>query len=511
MRSRVVPHTARLPLAFLLAAFVPAARAGDCRVADYGATPDDDTVDTVAIQKAIDTCAARREGRVVVEGGRFLSGTLFLRDGIDLHLAGTATLASSPRMSDYPRLDGASGDHGAEEVRGRYSFIVARGVEDVRITGYGKIDGQGDLFWEPGFIDSGLARPSRPRPFPWIWFRDTKRVAVRDVTLLNAPGVVFACDRCEGLRVEGIRIRSHPRSPNTDGIQIESGRRVLIRGVDIATGDDAIVLKASSGPVEDVIVTDSFLTSDDAAFKLGTGSRHDVRRVTVSNVHFVDSRFGVALFMKDGGTYEDLLFRDVTMSGDASRHRTSYPLFFDVDRRAEDAALGRIRNVRVEGLTVTTRGNVLVQGHPGSPIEGLLLRDVRMRVEGAVDLPGLPGKPLGNALAGPVQGRVDYSREDGHLTLAHVRDLRVEGVDLDVAAGSGRAGFVLRDVKDAALERVRGRGDFQGRPLVDARGTDAVTLRAARAGPGASALVRQPEGEAPVRVEATDPQSATSR
>jgi hypothetical protein len=239
--------------------------------------------------------------------------------------------------------------------------------------------------------------------------------------------------------VDGIRLDAHPRSPNSDGIQIEGGARIRIANVAIRTGDDAIVLKSKgSGPVEDVSVVNSYLESDDSAFKFGTGSSLAMRRVLLADSIIARSRIGIAIFMKDGGSIEQFTARGITIDT-ASRHATDYPVYLDLDRRSDASPLGTLRDITLSGLTIASRGNILVNGHPDARFENLTLRDIHFRVRDPVDLSTLRGKPRGNALLAPLSQVVDYARTKAHVTIAHVDGLVVDGLEVtgtpkDVAA-----------------------------------------------------------------------------
>ncbi len=446
-------HCSALSMLLLLTVGA-AAQAKDCNVRDYGAKPDDADKDTAGIQSAIDACAARPYGgRVVIPEGRWISGQIRLKSDVDLHVARGALLVGSPDIADYPSMNAVAGlDHGEDALK-RDGLIVADNVQRVALTGSGTIDGSGESFWGEGFMASGKSRPALARPMPWIAFRNARDVRVRDLSFRNSPSYGVNITESSLVRITDIRIENAVRSPNTDGIQIVDSSDVVIAGVHINTGDDAIVLKSHRRPIEDIVVRDSLLISDDAAFKLGTGSQQIIRRVSFVDSSIRDSRMGIALFMKDGGMYEDLLVRNVRFGGARTRHSTEYPIYIDIDRRSASSPLGRIRDIRLEGLRLESRGNLLIQGHPQAPIQGLRMRDIEFTVGGdAVDLAGLRSKPRGNALVGTLPDSVDYAREDAHLTLAHVRDAHLQDIRI-VAPQAGRQTLLLKDAAgDAGLK-----------------------------------------------------------
>jgi Glycosyl hydrolases family 28 len=478
-----------LPLlaAAALAAPASTAMARDCLVTEHGARANDDVADTVAIQRAIDTCAAAGGGRVVLPNGSFLSGTLFLKSNIELHLAHGAKLLGSPRLADYAPSKESVGSHTEGK---RDGLLIAEKVRNVSITGFGTVDGNGESFWDPGFLQSGQSRPTKPRPMPWVEFRDSAFISVRDTTFQNSPSYGVAFTRSHDVHVDNVKIFNDPRSPNTDGIQVNDTQRVTIRAVHIATGDDAIVLKSDNGDVEDVVVSDSILTSDDGAFKLGTSSSKAIRRVTLRDSTMVNSRIGVAMFMRRGGIYEDVEIRNLRFVG-RSRSWMEWPIYIDIDRRAEGNTLGAIRDVRISGMRIESRGNVLIAGNPDAPLAGITLRDIEFRVSEPAPLAKLNNKPRGNITAGTVPGSVDYSRENSHITIGHVRGLVVDDVRLVGAspALAARRPMTLIDVAGARLTHLALGDDAAAHTQAPVllRDSGDVVLAGVRAGPRSAA------------------------
>ena len=492
-----MPLRSFLPAALALCLAAAPAAARDCLITEFGATAGDDKVDTKAIQAAVDACAAAGGGRVVVPAGRFVSGTVMLKSHIELHLVRGALLLGSPSLADYAPSQESAGSHTEGK---RDGLLIAEKAERVAITGAGIVDGNGESFWDPGFLASGKSRPSLPRPMPWVEFRDSRFIIVRDTTFRNSPSYGVAFTRSSDVHVDNVKVFNDPRSPNTDGIQVNDSQRVTIRAVHIATGDDAIVLKSDHRDVEDVVVSDSILTSDDGAFKFGTSSSKAIRRVTLRDTTMIDSRIGVALFMRRGGVFEDFEVRNLRFLG-RSRSWMEWPIYIDIDRRAEGNALGRIRNVRIEGMQIESRGNVLITGNPAALMENVTLRDIEFTVSEPAPLERLSNKPRGNITAGTVPGSVDHSRENSHFTFGHIRGLvldrvRLRGKPEDLAA---RRPFTLIDVVDAqltALDVGERAGAAQRSPIVQARDSGDLLVAGVRvrgpASASASALASTP-------------------
>lgn len=406
-------------------------------VRHHGAAGDGIGMDTGALQRAVDSCAAAGGGTVLVPPGRYRTGTIVLRDHVTLHIAAGAMLIASERLEDYrphrwlstedPALPGV----GRGDDVGTLHLIYAERARGVAITGPGTIDGSGRIFWDADF------RPLA-RPHQMIQFEACEEVRISGVTLLNAPFWAVNLLGCREIRIEGVTIRNYRLGPNTDGIDISSSSDVIISGCTINTGDDAICLKAplKGRPTENILVTNCILVSDDAAVKLGTRSTGDIRNVVVSQCIIRDSNYGIALFMKDGGTYENLLFTDllVETADPVARKRAVFPLYADLEQRTAASPGGMIRNVTFRGIEITSDGHSLFGGMPGRPIEALTLQDIRIRVPRPGSFSAI-SKPRG--IRGLAPAADDFSTIPSTLTCAHVQNVHVRHLRVHLADHAG--------------------------------------------------------------------------
>lgn len=123
-------------------------------ILEYGAVPGGSKINTKAVQAAVDACAENGGGRVLVPAGTFLTGTIFLKDNVELHLAAGAVLKGSPDLADYNADDCIPQNRvfAAEQVTGGH-LIIAAEVRNVSITGPGTIDGNVFAFLD-GFSPS---------------------------------------------------------------------------------------------------------------------------------------------------------------------------------------------------------------------------------------------------------------------------------------------------------------------------------------------------------------------
>ncbi|MFC0633524.1 glycoside hydrolase family 28 protein [Brevundimonas balnearis] len=411
----------------------PQARGQDCLITDYGAVADDETLDTAAIQAAVDDCRDRG-GRVVTPAGRFVSGQIRLGSRMEFHLAPGAVLAASTRLDDFaPVIDG---EHRA--------FVVAQGAEDLLISGKGVLDGQGAAAWPT---------PDAERLRFGLIVDRCRNVTIRDVTVRDTPMYLSAVKDCDNVVIDGVTLTAPWDSPNTDGLQIIDSADVRVSNCLISVGDDGVVTKARRRFVERLQITNCRISSDDGALKFGTRSESGVRDSLFSNLTITESRYGVALFMIHGGLYANNRFSNIRIAT-GGRHWRHFPIFVDIDDRADGPRpLGRIEGLTFDGLDITTAGNILIGGHPSSPVRDLTLTDIRMRVEDAQDLAATAGKPRGNRRFQPVPGAADHSGVVAHVVLGHVAGASVRGLDVrGIAPGDQRAVLALPNSSDVTVD-----------------------------------------------------------
>jgi polygalacturonase len=327
------PRPRTLVLATALSLFAGAALAVDFSVAKYGARGDGSTMNTAAIQKAIDT-AAKKGGTVVFPAGTYLTGSIFVKSGVTLKLGKDVVLLGSQDIKDYPlmptRIAGI-------EMSWPAALVNVYRQKKAAIVGEGTIDGDGKVFWDSYW---SLRKEYEPRGLRWASDYDARRprlVQVFDSSDVNIGGGLlmrrsgfWTMHICysHDVTVDGVVIRNNEggRGPSTDGIDIDSSRKVLVQHADIAVNDDALVMKAgrdSDGlrvarPTEDVVVRDSVVRDGAAGFTFGSETSGGFRNIEAYNIR-VEGNVPVGILFKSahtrGGWGENLRLHDFTMTG----------------------------------------------------------------------------------------------------------------------------------------------------------------------------------------------------
>jgi polygalacturonase len=346
---------------------------------EYGAVGDGSTLNSEAIQRALDTAGDAGGGTVRVPAGVFRCGAIQLRSNVLLELASGAVLKGSEEMADYPAHATAVNPQDNVDLQPHH-FIIAEGCERAGIVGQGIIDGSGPAFWDPPSACEFFTR-KEARPSPMIEIRSCRDFTLRGVTVYDSPGWTVHVNDSERVRVQSIDIRNNLLGPNTDGLDITDSRDVIVSDCNIVAGDDAIVLKTLGGVNERITVTGCVLQTNCSALKLGASeSIGTIRQVTMSNCVIYESSRGISLYCLAGGTFEDVSFTNIVMDC----HNTMplvCPIHLHLSRHPSeksDRGIGTLRNVRISDVLCRSDARILLTAQDGGMLENIFLRGIHM-------------------------------------------------------------------------------------------------------------------------------------
>ncbi len=405
--------------------------------------PDGKTLNTAALQSAIDTLSARGGGTLSLAAGQYLTGTIQLKDNVTLHLDQGATLLGSTNPLDYRNPDPFTAGDGAPLG---YGLVVAVDAKNVGLTGPGTIDGQGKILVGP--------KPYKIRPFLTRWVR-CQKVLVSKLREQDPGAWTNHFFQCSNVQVSATTVRSSAsRLPNNDGIDIDSCENVHIADCDIDSGDDAICLKATSARAcRDISVTGCTLKTRCNAIKLGTESLGDFTHIRIENCHIRDAALsGIALYSVDGAALHDVQLNDITMDS------ATVPISIRLGARLKtfrpgDQAKppGTLRDVSIKNLSVAKAGRIglLINGIPDHPVEALSLENIQMEVPGGGTAENASVRFPEKIAAYPEMTMFGKIFPASAAYLRHVRGITLKNVRFTTAAPDARPAAFLIDVEGA--------------------------------------------------------------
>jgi len=487
-------------LAFLPLEFVVANASDTLNVRLYGAKGDGKTLDTAAIQRAINAAAAQGGGTVYFPQGRYLSFSVELKSRVAIYFSAGAVLIAADPAKHRGRYNLTEAnpfenyqDFGHSHFRN--SLLWGENLSDIAILGPGMIDGEGLTNKSPNAPWSmGVGRNLPPSPAlkahiaelkkdveamsglgnKTIALKNSRNVTLRDFTIYRGGHFGVLATGIDNLTIDNLKIDT-----NRDGIDIDVVRNCRISNCSInSPTDDAIVLKSTYAlgeirPTENVTITNCFVSGfamgslidgtykreqlenleqhlTSGRIKLGTESTGGFRNVAVSNCVF-DCCNGLAIESVDGAVLEDMVVDNLVM-----RDTTYAPLFVRLgDRRrappgAPMAVLRRVSISNIDCRALDRRYCSLISGVPGGVIEDVSISDVRFVYPGGGTVEDAVRKPPENADGYPDPDMFGVLPAWGFY-LRHVRDLALDNIEISTLKADARPAVVTDDVTGLRL------------------------------------------------------------
>ena len=346
-----------------------------CNVRQYGAKGDGITKDTAAIQKAIDVCAGKGGGTVVLDGAPvFVSAPILLKSHITLSIAAGTSLEGSTDHDDYP-------DKQEFRDRGKQALITATDAEDITIEGGGVIDGRGASWW---------LKPFEPRP-RLVVFDHSKHIVMQNITVKDSPMWQIVPYYSDDLTFRNMKVLGAVGSHNTDGIDPFSSSNIVIDHVTIDTGDDNIAIKSGQpgspgpdAPSRNIVITDcTFLRGH--GLSIGSEIAGGVQNVRAERITFKSTDQGIRVKSnRDRGNADigNFVFRDITME-DVRTPILLSEFYPKIPPSIVAEKVTRLtpffHDITIENVTATgARQAAVIVGLPESPIRNLKLINVHL-------------------------------------------------------------------------------------------------------------------------------------
>lgn len=478
---------------------------GVYNVRTFGARGDGATLDTPAINKAIETAAAAGGGTVLFPAGNYLSVSIHLKSNITLYIdQGATIIAADPAKGfkyDSPEPNPWDKYQDFGHSHWHNSLIWGENLENISILGPGMI-------WGKGLVRSGGQSRTQAQndalkdyktdpavaPFGYPSLRDAvepgwgnksislklcRNVIIRDISILHGGHFAILATGVDNLTIDNLKIDT-----NRDGIDVDACRNVRISNCSVNSPfDDGICPKSSfalgfARATENVTITNCQVSGyDEGTFlngtykreyragngrfsptgriKFGTESNGGFKNITISNCVFEYCR-GLALETVDGGLLEDVTINNITM-----RDVSNAPIFLRLGSRSrgpkETNQIGELRRVIISNVVVYNadpKYGSIISGIPGHDIEDVRLSNIRIYYQG--------GGTREQAALQPAEKENDYPEPSmfGELPaygffIRHVRGLIMNDVEVSYLKDDARPAFWLSDVKGVDFFRIR--------------------------------------------------------
>ncbi len=353
-------------------------------VKTFDAKGDGVTLDTVAIQKAIDSLSSG--DTLVFSEGIYITGTLCLKSDIRILVEKNAEICGSRNIAHYR----ACGFYHNEMIE-TISLMYALDCKNITIEGQGKIQLSGDAFFDfdnlrlppeiapetmlPLYVEQTVVAPKQ-RPNQPIFFHNCQNIQIRDIKIFNSPCWTLIFSACEHVLVEKIYMDNHNRIPNNDGVHCSASKHVVIKNCIFLCGDDcfaATCITDWNGICEDIEVSDCLMSSRSAAIRMGHLSSH-VRNIRIRNIKILPSGRALAIFAENGGCVED-----VTVENVIAETKTFAGYWWG---KGEGLVLctensdGKLKHITIRNCSFTESASSLIFGEKNS-MENIILQNCR--------------------------------------------------------------------------------------------------------------------------------------
>lgn len=440
-------------------ACVQEARGATYDIRDFGAIADTTVLSTSSIQKAIDRCHSEGGGVVSVPPGNFKTGSIFLKNNVELRLENGATLYGSTDIKDYTPVE--TDYISLRTHTPTIQLIYADKARNVAITGRGVIDGRGKAFPKLSWNDEGITRPHLLRMIA------CEGVTVEGVTLRNSGCWMQHYLACDKVRINGITVINR-NNYNNDALDLDGCHDVVVSDLVADSDDDGITLKSTSPRLcEDITISNCTVSSHCNAIKLGTETNGGFRNIIIRGVTVKPSAdqssqyFGypggighsaISLEIVDGGKMSNVDIADITVRG------TESPIFIRLADRARPYSpdspvegVGSISGVVLHDILIDEAGptGCSITGLEGYPVSDVELRNIFIRQKG--------GQPVTPAPSDEKRAEYPEATMWGILPakgfwLNHTKDVRLNNIRVVTELPDAREIIVASDSEGLSIK-----------------------------------------------------------
>jgi polygalacturonase len=418
------------------------------KIENFGAKPDGITLNTKAINDAIDACSKKGGGVVLVRQGLWLTGPIVMKSNVNLCVRRDAMVLFTDDFNQYPLVEGNW--EGKRSARNQ-SPISGTNLTNVAITGEGIIDGNGEVWrtigkdrltesqWKKKVASGGIVSDDGKRWYPsakskkaqenklngdleggktltdfedikdylrpnMVVFTNCKKVLLQGITVQNSPAWCLHPLMCEDLTLRDVHVRNPEWAANGDGIDVESCRNVLIENSTFDAGDDGICIKSGRDeegrkrgiPTENVIIRKNIVYKAHGGFVIGSEMSGGARNIFVYDCLFDGTDIGLRFKTARGrgGVVENIYVKDIAMK-DIVRDAIFFDMYYfmkpptpgeKVEVPAVTEATPQFRNFYINNIVCNgAERGIFVRGLPEMSIKNIWLNDIVLKTKTGIE------------------------------------------------------------------------------------------------------------------------------
>lgn len=457
-------------------------------VKDFGAVADGVSLDTVAVQKAVDFCSENGGGIVYFDRGRYVLSTVFLKDNTHILFEDGTVILGSLNFYDYAQQEEIDFPiyQDASHTYFHLSMFVGLGVKNISITGNALIDMRS--VWDEDGVRGSAIKHRGPK---CIALKNCENIQIKGLELNNVTDLAIYFAGCNRVDISGIKMRVY-----IDGISPDNSKDVVIKDCDIETGDDGIVFKSSYNLnkidiCKNIHVSNCKIKSRCNAIKFGTETNGGFEDIVMENIQIRETRItGISIESVDGAIIDGITLKNIDMVN------VNAPIFIHIGRRMrgpQGRELGKIRNITLENITAKgpyepyeviawnyfsykdgdtyqepwnfgiaesfndgednmTKDSAWqmtsnICGLPESPLENITLRNIKLQLDGGVKWVQreVPEEPICDYPEVFVYGRILPAKG---IYFRHINGLTLENCTAETYREDCREEFVFDSVKN---------------------------------------------------------------
>lgn len=368
-------------------------------ITDFGAVGDGQTLNTKSIQTAINKCAEDGGGILVVPEGVFLTGAVFLKQGVNLKIEKNGVLKGTVNPDDYPqvftRWEG-------EEKDWTSALVNAFSMNNFEFTGEGTIDGSGDQWMDRYPRGSKELKVGRPR-----------LIAIQNCKDVLVSGLNFKNQACWGLFIlysedvvaESLNISAEHNIISSDGIDVDSSTRVHISNCNIDVNDDCIAIKSGKDedglrvnrPAEDVLVEKCIFRYGHGGVTMGSEMSGGIRKVEIRDCVVEADNWAPIRFKSQpsrGGVVENITYRNITLNNTRKAFEFNMAWRMVPPIKPPSDPLPVVRDVKIINVSGTVDKVGDMYGLEESPIKNVTFENCVINAKTGFELENVTGLDL---------------------------------------------------------------------------------------------------------------------